>query len=142
MEARWEFPPNAKQAMTRITNAAVFIAEVSSCARLPQRTNADYDVETLTADVMHVLDAIARPVILIGASMGGLTGILVADRAGPERVTRLILVDVIPRFRRTAALASATSCSADCTVSPPSTRPPTPSPTTSHTGNGRAARRD
>ena len=51
--------------------------------------DADYDVETLTADVMHVLDAIDRPVNLIGASMGGLTGILVADEAGPDRVTRL-----------------------------------------------------
>ena len=62
--------------------------------------SADYDIETLTADVMHVLDAIGRPVILIGASMGGLTGILVADRAGPDRVTRLILVDVVPRFEK------------------------------------------
>jgi pimeloyl-ACP methyl ester carboxylesterase len=62
--------------------------------------DADYDVETLTADVMKVLDQIGRPVILIGASMGGLTGILVADRAGPERVTRLILVDVVPRFEK------------------------------------------
>src|SRR5271156_2730876 len=62
--------------------------------------DADYDVETLTADVMAVLDAIGRPVILIGASMGGLTGILVADRAGPERVTRLVLVDVVPRFEK------------------------------------------
>jgi pimeloyl-ACP methyl ester carboxylesterase len=62
--------------------------------------DADYDVETLTADVMHVLDAIARPVMLIGASMGGLTGILVADRAGPDRVRRLVLVDVVPRFEK------------------------------------------
>jgi pimeloyl-ACP methyl ester carboxylesterase len=62
--------------------------------------DADYDVETLTADVMHVLDAIDRPVMLIGASMGGLTGILVADRAGPEKVTRLVLVDVVPRFEK------------------------------------------
>jgi pimeloyl-ACP methyl ester carboxylesterase len=62
--------------------------------------SADYDIETLTADVLHVLDTIARPVILIGASMGGLTGILVADRAGPERVTRLLLVDVVPRFEK------------------------------------------
>ncbi len=62
--------------------------------------DADYDVETLTGDVMHVLDAIGRPVMLIGASMGGLTGILVADRAGPDRVTRLVLVDVVPRFEK------------------------------------------
>lgn len=62
--------------------------------------DSDYDVETLTDDVMQVLDAIGRPVMLIGASMGGLTGILVADRAGPDRVTRLMLVDVVPRFEK------------------------------------------
>jgi pimeloyl-ACP methyl ester carboxylesterase len=62
--------------------------------------DADYDVETLTADVMQVLDAIDRPVMLIGASMGGLTGILAADEAGPDRVTRLVLVDVVPRFEK------------------------------------------
>ncbi len=62
--------------------------------------DADYDVETLTADVMQVLDAIDRPVNLIGASMGGLTGILAADLAGPDRVTRLVLVDVVPRFEK------------------------------------------
>jgi pimeloyl-ACP methyl ester carboxylesterase len=62
--------------------------------------DADYDIETLTADVMQVLDAIGRPVMLIGASMGGLTGILVADWAGPKRVTRLVLVDVVPRFEK------------------------------------------
>jgi pimeloyl-ACP methyl ester carboxylesterase len=62
--------------------------------------DADYDVETLTADVMKVLDAIGRPVMLIGASMGGLTGILVADQAGPDRVTGLVLVDVVPRFEK------------------------------------------
>ena len=61
---------------------------------------ADYAVETLTADVMHVLDAIGRPVMIIGASMGGLTGILAADLAGPERVTQLVLVDVVPRSEK------------------------------------------
>lgn len=61
---------------------------------------ADYAVETLTTDVMHVLDAIARPVALIGASMGGLTALLVADRAGPHQVNRLVLVDVVPRFEK------------------------------------------
>jgi pimeloyl-ACP methyl ester carboxylesterase len=60
--------------------------------------DADYAIETLSADMMRVLDAIGRPVVLIGASMGGLTGILVAESAGPERVTGLVLVDVVPRY--------------------------------------------
>jgi pimeloyl-ACP methyl ester carboxylesterase len=62
--------------------------------------DADYAVETLTADVMNVLKTIDRPVVLIGASMGGLTGILAAHRAGPVKVTRLVLVDVVPRFEK------------------------------------------
>lgn len=62
--------------------------------------HADYAVETLTGDVLAVLDTIARPAVLIGASMGGLTGILVADRAGPGRVSKLVLVDVVPRFEK------------------------------------------
>ncbi|QUR68614.1 alpha/beta fold hydrolase [Mycobacterium spongiae] len=61
---------------------------------------ADYAVETLTTDVIHVLAAIGRPVVIIGASMGGLTGILVAHEAGPNVVTRLVLVDVVPRFQK------------------------------------------
>ena len=61
---------------------------------------ADYAIDTLMADVLHVLDAIGGPVVLIGASMGGLTGILVADSAGPDKVTGLVLVDVVPRYEK------------------------------------------
>ena len=62
--------------------------------------DADYAIETLTGDVMRLIDAIGKPVVLIGASMGGLTGILAANRAGPVKVTRLVLVDVVPRFEK------------------------------------------
>lgn len=61
---------------------------------------ADYAVETLCADTLQVLDQIGRPVALVGASMGGLTGILVAHEAGPQRVTQLVLVDVVPRYEK------------------------------------------
>lgn len=64
---------------------------------------ADYALETLTGDVLGVLDAIGRPVVLIGASMGGLTGILVAEQAGPEKVTKLVLVDVVPRYEKSGS---------------------------------------
>ncbi|MGU3654652.1 alpha/beta fold hydrolase [Mycolicibacterium sp. A43C] len=61
---------------------------------------ANYAVETLSADVQQVLLQIGRPVVLIGASMGGLTGILAAHEAGPDVVTKLVLVDVVPRFEK------------------------------------------
>ena len=62
--------------------------------------DANYTVEALCADTLAVLDQIGRPVVLIGASMGGLTGILAADVAGPEKVTKLVLVDVVPRYEK------------------------------------------
>ncbi|MGB5112783.1 MAG: alpha/beta hydrolase [Mycobacterium sp.] len=61
---------------------------------------ASYDVETLSSDILQVLYQIGRPVVLVGASMGGLTGIQAAYEAGPELVTKLILVDVVPRFEK------------------------------------------
>ena len=61
---------------------------------------ADYSLEVLCGDVLRVLDAIGRPAVLIGASMGGLTGILAAHEAGPAKVTKLVLVDVVPRFEK------------------------------------------
>ena len=64
---------------------------------------ADYALETLCGDVVRVIEAIGRPVVLIGASMGGLTGILVADQAGPEKVRQLVLVDVVPRYDKTGS---------------------------------------
>jgi pimeloyl-ACP methyl ester carboxylesterase len=61
---------------------------------------ATYSVEALCADTLQVLYQIGRPTVLIGASMGGLTGILAAHEAGPELVTKLVLVDVVPRFEK------------------------------------------
>lgn len=61
---------------------------------------AKYTVEALSADTLRVIEQIGRPVVLVGASMGGLTGILTAREAGPEAVRRLILVDVVPRYEK------------------------------------------
>jgi pimeloyl-ACP methyl ester carboxylesterase len=62
--------------------------------------DATYTVDALCADTLAVIDQIGRPVVLIGASMGGMTGILAADAAGPSKVTKLVLVDVVPRYEK------------------------------------------
>jgi len=62
--------------------------------------DANYTVDALCGDTAAVLDQIGRPTILIGASMGGMTAIPVAHQAGPEKVTKLILVDVVPRYEK------------------------------------------
>lgn len=61
---------------------------------------ANYSVDSLGADTLRVIDQIGGSTVLIGASMGGLTGILAAHEAGPEVVTKLVLVDVVPRFEK------------------------------------------
>src|SRR5690349_1926232 len=60
--------------------------------------DGNYTVDALSADTLAVLEQIGRPVVLIGASMGGMTGMLVADAAGPNMVKKLVLVDVVPRY--------------------------------------------
>jgi len=60
--------------------------------------DGNYTVDALSADTLAVLEQIGRRVVLIGASMGGMTGMLVADAAGPNTVKKLVLVDVVPRY--------------------------------------------
>lgn len=64
---------------------------------------ADYALETMADDVLQIIDTIGRPVTLIGASMGGLTGILAASLGGRAKVTKLVLVDVVPRFEKSGS---------------------------------------
>ncbi len=63
-----------------------------------------YTVDALASDLSAVLGQIGRPVVLVGASMGGMTGIVTARRTGPQVVRKLVLVDVIPRFEPEGAL--------------------------------------
>ena len=60
--------------------------------------DAEYNVDAFARDAEAVITQIGRPVVLIGASMGGLTGIVTANQVGRENVTKLVLVDVVPRF--------------------------------------------
>ena len=60
--------------------------------------DGQYTIDVLAGDIAEVLDQISRPVVIVGASMGGLTGILAARQGGPQRVAGLVLVDVVPRF--------------------------------------------
>ncbi|PJK20663.1 alpha/beta fold hydrolase [Mycolicibacterium goodii] len=64
---------------------------------------ANYSVDAMSGDVLQVLYQIGRPVALVGASMGGLTGILAAHEAGAELVAKLVLVDVVPKFEKSGS---------------------------------------
>lgn len=62
--------------------------------------DGDYGLPVLRDDVLRVVDTIDAPVVIVGASLGGLTGLLVAQDAGPERVRALALIDVVPRYEK------------------------------------------
>jgi len=57
---------------------------------------ADYSLDTYTADLEAVTRAIGRPAALVGASLGGLTSLILASR--DHSITALVLVDVVPQL--------------------------------------------
>jgi pimeloyl-ACP methyl ester carboxylesterase len=59
--------------------------------------DGDYGREVMTADLLGILAELDRPAIVVGASMGGLTGLLATARPGSERIAGLVMVDVVPR---------------------------------------------
>lgn len=59
----------------------------------------DYSFAAFAADVVAVQQQLAVPVVLVGASLGGMVGALVAAHLGPDRVRGLVLVDVVLQSR-------------------------------------------
>jgi pimeloyl-ACP methyl ester carboxylesterase len=64
------------------------------------RSADEYGWDVLAQDVRAVIDEIGEPVTIVGASLGGLTGLQVASDLGADRVRKLVLVDVVPRIER------------------------------------------
>jgi pimeloyl-ACP methyl ester carboxylesterase len=58
-----------------------------------------YQADSMAEDVLRVVDAIGEPPVIIGASLGGLTGLMIAGEH-PAALRALILVDAVPRIER------------------------------------------
>jgi pimeloyl-ACP methyl ester carboxylesterase len=61
---------------------------------------ADYSFDAFAADLRAVLATLDEPPALVGASLGGLTSLLVAGEDPPVELRALVLVDVVPRLER------------------------------------------
>jgi pimeloyl-ACP methyl ester carboxylesterase len=57
----------------------------------------DYSLPAHARDLAAVLRALGRPAALVGASMGGISGLLAAPIV-PDLIRGLVLVDIVPRF--------------------------------------------
>jgi len=65
--------------------------------------DGDYSIGALAADLETVLAECRRPLVLIGASMGGITSLYAIGNASRDLADALILVDIVPRPARAGA---------------------------------------
>ena len=56
----------------------------------------DYSSESFLSDVELIMDRLPKPIMLVGASLGGIVSLLVAGERRPEQVKALVLVDISP----------------------------------------------
>ncbi len=61
-----------------------------------------YRVDAMAEDVLRVIDAIGEPPVIIGASLGGLAGLVIAGEH-PAALRALVLVDSVPKIERTGS---------------------------------------
>ncbi|MGQ4596773.1 alpha/beta fold hydrolase [Nocardia sp. R6R-6] len=57
----------------------------------------DYRRHTMVQDLLLVLDQLGAPAVLVGASMGGITGLLATAEPGGKAISALVLVDIVTR---------------------------------------------
>lgn len=60
--------------------------------------SGDYHLEQFADDLRRVAQAQPQPPILVGASMGGLLGLMIAGEVRPAPFRALVLVDITPRW--------------------------------------------
>jgi pimeloyl-ACP methyl ester carboxylesterase len=64
---------------------------------------ADYRLSRFAADVAAVADQLGTAPVVVGASLGGLTGLFLEGDLRPGTLRALVLVDVIPRIEKDGA---------------------------------------
>lgn len=60
--------------------------------------NGDYRVATFAGDVLEVLRQLPPRPVLVGASLGGFTSMLLAGELSPGTVRAVVLVDIVPNM--------------------------------------------
>ncbi|GAA5084255.1 alpha/beta fold hydrolase [Nocardia iowensis] len=62
--------------------------------------DGDYRRDTMVADLLLVLEQLGAPAVVVGASMGGITGLLATAAPGGAAISALVLVDIVTRPER------------------------------------------
>ncbi|MFD6156846.1 alpha/beta fold hydrolase [Nocardia sp. NPDC060256] len=59
--------------------------------------DGDYRRDTMVRDLLLALEQLGAPAVVVGASMGGITGLLATATPGGEAISALVLVDIVTR---------------------------------------------
>lgn len=59
--------------------------------------DGDYHRMRMARDLVGVIEELGGPATVVGASMGGMTGLQATTIAGPDVIGSLVLVDIVPR---------------------------------------------
>ena len=65
--------------------------------------DGDYQLRTFADDAREVIDQLGVKPSLVGASLGGMTGVLLEGDRHPGSISALVLVDIIPRMNPAGA---------------------------------------
>ncbi|MDH4172017.1 MAG: alpha/beta hydrolase [Acidimicrobiia bacterium] len=60
--------------------------------------DGDYRLRSMAQDVLEVIDGFASPPLVVGASLGGLTAILLEGDLAPGASAGVVLVDIVPNW--------------------------------------------
>lgn len=66
-------------------------------------TAGDYRVATFARDVLQVLRHLPAQPVIVGASLGGFTAMLLAGELAPGTVRAVVLVDIVPNMNQSGA---------------------------------------
>lgn len=59
--------------------------------------NGDYCIDTMIDDLALIVGMLSGPLVIVGASMGGITGMIAAGEGRVSALDGLVLVDIAPR---------------------------------------------
>lgn len=62
-----------------------------------------YELDGYASDIIELIQSFEQKPVLVGASLGGLTGVLLEGKLAPGSIAALILVDIVPRMNRDGA---------------------------------------
>ncbi|KUI13592.1 peroxidase [Mycolicibacterium acapulense] len=65
--------------------------------------DGDYRVTTFAGDVLEVLGELPDRPVIVGASLGGFTAMLLAGELAPGTVRAIVLVDIVPDMNQSGA---------------------------------------